>query len=94
MGSIIVNKRFFYYENGAFSKNEFRWVAGVGTEIREKKVARRCGVDYFGRCCGATNPSFVKCDDVGFVTDSEVVECSNMFRDEHGASIEGADEEV
>ena len=24
----------------------------------------------------------------------EVVECGNMFRDEHGASIESADEEV
>ena len=24
----------------------------------------------------------------------EVIECGNMFRGEHGASIEGADEEV
>ena len=29
-----------------------------------------------------------KCDDVGFVVVGEVVECGNMFRGEHGASIE------
>ena len=33
----------------------------------------------------STNPSFGKCDDVEFVAVSEVVECSNMFRGEHGA---------
>ena len=30
----------------------------------------------------------------GFVVVSQVVECCNMFRGEHGASVEGADEEV
>ena len=35
-----------------------------------------------------------KYDDVGFVVVGEVVECGNMCRGEHGASIEGADEEV
>ena len=70
----------------------FRWFAGVGAGSREKRVDRSSGVDLFGKCCGATNPSFCKCDDVGFMTVSEVVECSNMFRGEHGAGIEGADE--
>ena len=46
------------------------------------------------RCCGATNPCFSKCDDVGFVVVGQVVECGNMFRGEHGASVENADEEV
>ena len=45
-------------------------------------------------CCGATDPCFSKCDDVGFVVVGQVVECGYMFRDEHGASVEGADEEV
>ena len=40
------------------------------------------------------NPCFSKCDDVGFVVVSHVVECCNMFRGEHGASVEVADEEV
>ena len=44
------------------------------------------------RCCGATNPCFGKCDDVGFGVVGEVVECGNMFSGEHGAGIEGADE--
>ena len=47
-----------------------------------------------GRCCRATNPCFDKCDDVRFVVVGQVVECGNVFRDEHGASIECADEEV
>ena len=72
----------------------FRWVAGVGAGSREEIVARRCGVDKLGRCCGATNPCLSKCDDVGFVAVGQVVECSNMFRGEHGPSVEGADEEV
>ena len=37
---------------------------------------------------------FSKCDDVGLVVVGEVVECGNMFRGEHGVSVEGADEEV
>ena len=37
---------------------------------------------------------FHKRDYVGFVVVSQVVECGNMFRGEHGASVEGADEEV
>ena len=41
---------------------------------------------------GATNPCFSKCDDVRFVVVSDVVECGNMFRGEHRADIEGADE--
>ena len=40
------------------------------------------------------NPCFSKCDNVGFVVVGEVVECGNMFRGEHGAGNEGADEEV
>ena len=32
------------------------------------------------------------CDDVRFVVVGEVVECGNMFRGEHEAGIEGADE--
>ena len=62
----------------------------------EAGVARRSGVDSLGRCCGATNPSFNKCDDVGFVVVGEVIECCNMFRGEHRAraGIEGADEEI
>ena len=40
------------------------------------------------------NPCFSKCDDVGFVVVGQVVECDNMFRGEHEASVEGADEEV
>ena len=40
------------------------------------------------------NPCFSKCDDVGLVVIGEVVECANMFRVEHGAGIEGADEKV
>ena len=44
-------------------------------------------------CCGAMNPCFSKCDDVGFVVVGEVVECGNMFGGEHGAGIEDADEE-
>ena len=40
------------------------------------------------------NPCFSKYDDVGFVIVGEVVECGNIFRDEHGACIEGADEDV
>ena len=40
------------------------------------------------------NPCFSKCDDVGFVVVSQVIECGNMFRCEHGASVEGTDEEV
>ena len=40
------------------------------------------------------NPCFIKCDDVGFVVVYEVVECSNMFKGEFEAGIEGADEEV
>ena len=39
------------------------------------------------------NPCFSKCDDVGFVVVGEVVECGNMFRDEYGAGIVGADED-
>ena len=35
-----------------------------------------------------------KCDDVRFVVVGQVVECGNVFRGEHGTSIEGADEEV
>ena len=66
----------------------------MGAGSREERVARRCGVDYLGRCCGATNPCYSKCDDVGFVVVSQVVECGNMFRGEHGASVEAADEEV
>ena len=65
---------------------------GVGS--REKRVVRRCGVDLLGRCCGAMNPCFNKCNDVGFVIVGEDVECGNMFRGEHGAGIESADEEV
>ena len=42
----------------------------------------------------ATNPCFGTCDNVGFVVVGQVVECGNMFRGEHGASVEGADEEV
>ena len=34
------------------------------------------------------------CDDVEFVVVGKVVECGNLFRGEHGANIEGADEEV
>ena len=37
---------------------------------------------------------FSKCDDVRFVVVDKVVECGNMFRGEHRADIEGADEEV
>ena len=37
---------------------------------------------------------FRKCDDVRFVVVGQVVECGNVFMDEHGASIEGANEEV
>ena len=44
--------------------------------------------------CGATNPCFSKCDDVRFVVVGQVVECGDMFRGEHGASVEGTDEEV
>ena len=64
-----------------------------GAEKR-KRVAKRCEVDQLVRCCGATNPCFGKCDDIEFVVVGEVVECGNMFRGEHGAGIEGADEEV
>ena len=70
------------------------WVAGVGAGSREERIARRCGVDYLSRCCGAANPFFSKCDDVRLVIVGQVIECGNMFRDEHGASVEGADEEV
>ena len=66
--------------------------AGVGTGSREMRVARRCGVDELGRCCDATNPCFVICDDVRFVVVGQVVECDNVFRGEHETSIEGADE--
>ena len=66
----------------------------MGTGGREKSVARRCGVDLLGRCCRATNPCLDKCDDVRFVVVGQVVECGNVFRGEHGANIEGADEEV
>ena len=31
---------------------------------------------------------------LGFVVVGQVVECGNMFRGEHGASVEGADDEV
>ena len=91
MSGKITNGRFFYQQSGASSKNGFRWVAGVGAGSRENKVARSCGVNQFGGCFEATNPSFGKYDDVGFGAVSEVVECSNMFRGEHGAGIEGAD---
>ena len=37
---------------------------------------------------------FSKCDNVWFVVVGQVVECGNMFGGEHGASVEGADEEV
>ena len=43
---------------------------------------------------GVVEPCFSKCDDVGFVVVSQVVKCGNMFRGEHEASVEGADEEV
>ena len=49
----------------------------------EKRVAGRCGVDSLGRCCGATNTCFSKCDDVGFVVVGKVVDCGNIFRGEH-----------
>ena len=65
----------------------------MGAGSREERVARRCGVDYLGRY-GATNPCFSKCHDVGFVVVGPVVDCGKMFRSEHGASAEGADEEV
>ena len=51
----------------------------MGAGSREKIVAGRCGVDCLGRCCGATNPIFSKCDDVRFVVVGKVVECGNMF---------------
>ena len=35
-----------------------------------------------------------KCDHVGFVVVGQVVEYGDMFRGEHGASVERADEEV
>ena len=69
-------------------------VSGVGADLRRKSIARRCVVDYLGRCCGATNQFFSKCDDVESVVVREVVECGNMFRGEHAADIEGAYEEV
>ena len=50
-------------------------VAGVGAGSREKRVARRCGVDQLGRCYGATNPCFSKCGDARFVAVGKVVEC-------------------
>ena len=37
---------------------------------------------------------FGKCDDVRFVVVGQVAECGNVFRVEHGTSIESADEEV
>ena len=37
---------------------------------------------------------FCKCDDIRFVVVGQVVECGNVFRGEHGTSIEGADEKV
>ena len=37
---------------------------------------------------------FSKCDEVAFVVVGQVVECVNMSRGAHGASVEGADEEV
>ena len=40
------------------------------------------------------NPCFRKCYDVGFVVVGQVIECDNMFRGEHGASVKGADEKV
>ena len=36
---------------------------------------------------------FSNYDDVVFVVVGEVAECGNMFRGEHGASAEGADDE-
>ena len=35
--------------------------------------------------CGATNPCFSKCDDVGSVVAGDVTEYCNMFRSEHEA---------
>ena len=43
---------------------------------------------------GQQSPCFGKCDDVRFVVVGQIVECGNVFRGEHGTSIEGADEEV
>ena len=37
---------------------------------------------------------FSKCDDDWLVVVGEVVKCCNMFRGEHGADIDGADEWV
>ena len=45
MSSRILNERFFYLEGSASGKNGFRWVAGIEAGSREKRVARRCGVD-------------------------------------------------
>ena len=45
----------------------------MGAGNREKRVAGRCAVDEIGRCCGATNPCFSKCVDVGFVVVGKVV---------------------
>ena len=84
MSSRILNERFFYLEGSASGKNGFRWVADVGAGSREKRIAGRCVVDKLGRCCGATNPCFSKCDDVRFVVVGNVVKCGNMF----GESIE------
>ena len=63
-----------------------------GAEKREQPGGR--GVDQLGRCCEARNPCFSKYDDVWFVVVGEAVECCNMFRGEHGAGIEGVDDEV
>ena len=60
----ITNERFFHEEGSASGRNGFGWVAGIGAGSREKRVARRCGVEWFGRCCEATNPCFSKSDDV------------------------------
>ena len=61
----------------------------MGAGSREKMVARRCGVDSLGRCCGATNVS-VSAMMSGLwlsVRSLSAVTCSEV-------SIERVDEEV